>query len=67
MTKTNQSIEGLEAAYQAVYGRHLVDRVQELVTAYSSRIDATCTELNPDNTVPCFWKLSDLAKHYKIA
>ena len=75
MDKTNQSITGLEAAYHAVYNRHLVDRIQEVVTSYkcyrvilcdSRRIDATCTELNPGNSVPCFWKLSELAAHYNI-
>ena len=64
--KTNQSIIGLEAAYLAVFDRPLRDRVIELVDSYTSRIDATCTELNPDGVVPCMFKLSELAEHYKV-
>ena len=64
MNKETQSIAGLEAAYFAVYHRTLESRVIELVKKYSNRIDAICTELNPDNTVPCFWSLSELHNHY---
>ena len=59
----DQNIQGLEAAYKAVFNRSLEGRVQELVSNYSD-LDAICTELNPDNAVPCFWKLSELASHY---
>ena len=61
---TEQNIQGLEAAYQAVYNRTLYSRVFELAANYPDNIDGVCTELNPDNPVPCHWKLSELVAHY---
>ena len=68
MNKEDQNLNGLEAAYQAVYSRHLIDRVTELFTEYGymDDIDKLCTELNPDNSVPCHWTLSELAVHYGL-
>jgi hypothetical protein len=64
MNKDDQNIKGLEAAYQAVYKRPLFDRVSELCAEYADRVDDISTELNPRNSVPCFWKISELAEYY---
>ena len=63
---TDQNIKGLEAAYLAVYGRPLKERVQELATNYSeAQLIALCSELNSGNSVPCFWTLPELVAHYR--
>ena len=63
--KADQSIKGLEAAYRAVYHRSLKERVLELYYDYSEdQLPALCTELNPDNSVPCFWTLPELVSYY---
>ena len=60
-----QNIKGLEAAYKAVYGRELRERVAELTDKYPpASWDRLCTELNPNNPVPCHWTLTELATHY---
>ena len=65
MTSNDQSIIGLEKAYSAVFNRMLKYRVKGLLKEYGeSKLDIICTELNPGNTVPCFWKVSELARHY---
>ena len=65
MNKDDQSIKGLSAAYSAVYNRPLKYRVKGLLREYGAdRLDSICTELNPDNDVPCFWLLSEIAEHY---
>ena len=67
MTSDDQEIKGLEAAYAAVFNRGLKNRVAELFYEYGQRVDAICCELNPDNAVPCFWKVSELAVHYGLS
>ena len=65
MNKDDQNLEGLEVAYLTVYNRMLCTRVAELVEDYGiNRVDQVCCELNPGNSVPCFWKVSELAQHY---
>jgi hypothetical protein len=67
MTSDDQSLTGLKAAYAAVYHRSLAGRVQELVTAYGlEKVNDVCTELNPDNSVPCHWKITELATVFEI-
>ena len=62
---TKQNIDGLEAAYKAVYRRELGERVAELTRKYEpDSWPGLCTELNPNNAVPCFWSLAELAEHY---
>ena len=67
MTSENQNINGLAAAYYCVFGLTLRERVLALVDSYGRdphKLDHVCTELNPDNPVPCFWSLSELATYY---
>lgn len=65
MNKDDQNINGLAAAYSAVYHRPIKYRVKELIRRYGfDKVDGVCTELNPGNSVPCFWKVSELAEHY---
>lgn len=63
-----QNIDGLAAAYQAVYGRTLESRVRELVSEYGDRVGAVISELSNDcdATVPCYYRISELAAHYGI-
>ena len=65
MNYTDQSIKGLEAAYLACYRQPLKQRVAELCRGYPDP-DRIHSELNPDNSVPCFWKVTELAWHYGI-
>lgn len=63
--KTDQNINGLEAAYLAVYHRPLADRIAQLAADYNhTQLENLCSELNPDNSVPCFWTLPELVAHY---
>lgn len=66
MNKQTQNLKGLEAAYLAVYNRPLMDRVSTLVKDYGDRVDLVHCELNPENPVPCFWKVSELAEQYAL-
>ena len=65
MNKDDQNIIGLEAAYKAVYHRELKTRVNELIAEYGDSVDNLHSELNPNNSVPCHWKISELANHYR--
>jgi RNAse (barnase) inhibitor barstar len=66
-TNINQSINGLEAAYYAVFNRTLRDRIVELADSYGTDKDSLWTELTPDGAVPCFYSIKQLADHYQIS
>ena len=67
MTKDDQNIKGLEAAYVAVFNKTLRSRLIELLDEYGiDKLQYLCCELNPQGAVPCFWTIDELVQHYRL-